>query len=453
MSSDLSPLPAPASPAPARKGVVLLVDDEPSVLSALRRLLHREGYQIRLASSGAEGLEQLKQGDVDLVISDMRMPEMDGAQFLKRAVGLYPDIARILLTGYADIGATISAINEGRISRYITKPWVDEDLVQCVRDALELKALKHSNAVLLALTQQQNQALQEANESLEARVKARTAELEQVNGMLDMAYQEVSNTFTLAVNVLSGMLEMRRDGIAGHSRKVAALAVLMGRRLKLDEKSLQDLNLAGLLHDIGKIGFPDAMLGKPVSAYSPEEAARYRRHPLDGELALMPLAALHGVAKIIRQHHERIDGRGFPDGLQGAEVLLAAQVIAAASDYEGMVAGELAQKAYTQREALQAIKGGGGSRYEHRVVEALLAAVEDQAAEAALDVAVEARELKPGMVLAYDLVSDRGIILLAAGYRFDERIIKQVCDFAQREGRRLVVPIRLDSIKPGMLNE
>jgi response regulator RpfG family c-di-GMP phosphodiesterase len=121
---------------------LLLVDDEPSILSALRRLFRPCGYRILTSESGAGGLELLAKEDVDLVISDMRMPEMDGAQFLEQVRTGWPRIIRILLTGYADITSTVNAINKGEIYRYVSKPWDDHDIVLMVRDALERQRLQ-----------------------------------------------------------------------------------------------------------------------------------------------------------------------------------------------------------------------------------------------------------------------------------------------------------------------
>src|SRR5487761_2096594 len=121
---------------------LLLVDDEANILNALRRLLRPLGYRIFTAESGRAGLEILEREQVDLVISDMRMPEMNGAQFLEEVRIRFPDCMRILLTGYADMGSTIAAINRGEIYRYISKPWEDNDLVLAVKHALERKFLE-----------------------------------------------------------------------------------------------------------------------------------------------------------------------------------------------------------------------------------------------------------------------------------------------------------------------
>ena len=132
---------------------LLFVDDEASILSSLRRLFRPHGYRILTAESGAAGLETLEKESVDLVISDMRMPEMDGAQFLEKVRARWPEVTRILLTGYADITSTINAINKGEIYRYIAKPWDDNDIVLVVRDALERKRLQAENTRLLAALQ------------------------------------------------------------------------------------------------------------------------------------------------------------------------------------------------------------------------------------------------------------------------------------------------------------
>jgi response regulator RpfG family c-di-GMP phosphodiesterase len=423
---------------------LLLVDDEPSVLSALRRLFRTQGYQVMQATSGAEGLAMLREAPADLVISDMRMPEMDGARFLEQVRGGWPDAARILLTGYADISSTIAAINRGEIHRYIAKPWDDQDLLLVVRDALQRRSLERRNAELLELTRQQNIQLADANRTLESRVSARTAELRQLNDMLEAAYGDLEKTFTLAVNVFSGLLEMR-EGVAGHSRRVAELASGTAQRLGLTEREVRDVRLGALLHDIGKIGFPDRMFGRPVSAYSADDSARYRRHPVDGEMALMPLSQLRGAAKIVRQHHERFDGKGFPDGLAGEQIAIGARIVSAASDYDDLIHGVAAQDRHSTERAQSMLRGGIGMRYDGAVIDALLAVLSEVDARSGTDRLIDARELRTGMVLARDLTSPRGAILLAAGYVFDDRIIRQVRDFAQREDARLMLHVRRDA--------
>jgi response regulator RpfG family c-di-GMP phosphodiesterase len=433
---------------PEPRPVLLTVDDEPSVLSALRRLFRPQGWQTLQATSGAEALELLSQQPVDLVISDMRMPEMDGAQLLERVRQAHPHTMRVLLTGYADINATVAAINRGEIHRYIAKPWDDQDLLLVVRDALGRRALERQNQALQRLTETQNAALRDANQSLEQRVAARTAELQQLNGMLETSYEDLDRSFMLAVNVFTSLLELREAPVEGttraqgHARRVAALARDTAERLGMRQHDARDVYLGALLHDVGKLAFPDRMLARPVSAYSADEMARYRQHPVDGETVLMPLARLQAAARIVRQHHERFDGQGFPDGLQGEDIVLGARIVAACSDLDGLIHGTQAEANHPPQRARQIVRGGRGTRYDARVVDALMAVLEAADAAEEQDRQIDARELRPGMVLARDLLSPQGAILLAAGHVFDEHLVRQVTAFAQRQNLRLALHVR-----------
>ena len=155
---------------------LLCVDDEPNVLKALNRLFHAADYRIHLAENGEAGLKILQQHPIDLIISDMRMPKMDGAEFLTKAAENWPETVRILLTGYADITATIAAVNQGKIYSYCSKPWEDTELKTLVQNALEQKALREERLRLFATIHQQNQQLNALNASLEEKVEKRTAQ-------------------------------------------------------------------------------------------------------------------------------------------------------------------------------------------------------------------------------------------------------------------------------------
>ncbi len=174
------------TPATAQGPAILCVDDEPNILSALRRLFRGQGYRVHTAESAKAGLELLEREQVDLVISDMRMPEMNGADFLEIVRARWPATLRLLLTGYADVQSILGAINRGEIYRYITKPWDDGDIVLVVRHALERVALEKDKARLEALTQAQNESLRELNATLEQKVEQRTAEL-RIETVLDLA--------------------------------------------------------------------------------------------------------------------------------------------------------------------------------------------------------------------------------------------------------------------------
>lgn len=429
--------------APSAPGhTILFVDDEASILSALRRLFRPQGYRILVAESGAAGLEILAREPVDLVISDMRMPEMDGAQFLQKVRAGWPDVVRILLTGYADITSTIAAINQGEIYRYVAKPWDDNDIVLVVRDALERLRLQSENARLLALTQTQNAELKSLNAGLEARVRERTAELEQLNGFLNLANDKLKQSFLVSIKVFSSLIELREGSVGGHGRRVADLARKLAIHLGMDPHAQQDVFVAALLHDIGKIGFTDDMFTKPVPRMNAEELQKYRRHSLTGANALLPLPDLKGVADLIRGHHERFDGQGFPDGLQGLGIPLGARILAVANDYDALQIGTLSDKRFGAEEARNLLVQSRGKRYCPQVVDALVEIMGKPRVEVGNDLAVAVEKLEPGMVLAKDLVGRDGTLLLAADYLLDESLIREIQNYARREGLSLSLSIR-----------
>ncbi|MDP3424988.1 MAG: response regulator [Burkholderiaceae bacterium] len=421
---------------------LLLVDDEPSILSALRRLLRPTGYTVLTATSGAEGLALLATQEVALVVSDMRMPGMDGAQFLEQVRAQWPDTVRLLLTGYADMSSTIDAINRGEIYRYIVKPWDDHELLLVIRQALEQRALRFENQRLLALTQTQNAELQTLNAGLAQTVAARTSELAQLNEFLNLANTQLRQQFLTTVKVFSSLLELRGGGVAGHARRVADLARKLAQQMNLSEAEQHHIFLAALLHDIGKIGFPDQLLNKPVSLLSTRELTEYRRHAKVGENALLPLHELKGVAHMVRSHHERHDGRGFPDGLSGEDIPVGSRVIALANDFDGLVSGTHSETHFPPEQARTQIRQARGHHYHPDVVDAFLI-LWDRGEWLAHDTHLTpASKLSPGMVLARDFVTEQGTLLLAAEQRLSAPIIARLQVMTRRDGSELALPIK-----------
>lgn len=431
--SESEPLTSATKPA-----TLLFVDDEPNILSALRRLFRPLGYKIHTAGGGAEGLALLEQEPVDLVISDMRMPSMDGAQFLEQVRQKWPDTMRILLTGYADVSSTIAAINKGEIFRYVAKPWNDDDIVLLVKQALELKNLELEKKRLEELTLRQNNELKELNASLEAKVQERTQEVRQTMGFLELANKKLKDGFITSIKVFSNLIELRERTLAGHSRRVADLARTLAKGLNLSGSDVNDIFVAALLHDIGKIGLPDNLLSKPFATLVGEDRDLVLRHPATGQAALMGLEQLHGAARLIRAHHERWDGMGFPDGLSGLAIPMGARILALANDYDAVQIGTLLSKRMTPAEAVAFIVEGRGKRYDPQVVD-VFAPMMGVASAAVAEVSVKSGQLKVGMALSRDLITPEGILLLSRDFVLNEEIIEQVHSFERSSGRVLTL--------------
>lgn len=428
--------------AAAAAAVVLCVDDEPNILSSLRRLLRANGYRVLLAESGVAALEVLRQEAVDVIISDMRMPEMNGAQLLDKVRAGWPGTMRLLLTGYAEVQAIQDAINDGEIYRYITKPWVDADILLVVRHALERRQLEQEKARLEALTVQQNAELKALNQSLEAKVEARTRLLKVEHEATVTANQKLHRNFVTTIKIFSNIIEQRAQNRPGHTRLIAELAGKIGAVLGLDARASGDLAIAALLHDFGKIGFSDELLQTPLTALHGDTLGLFRKHPARAEEVLMPLEELRGSAAILRCQLERFDGNGFPDGLAGFAIPIGARILTLAIDYYNLQQGAMVQRHLRPDEALTLILDASGKRYDPQVVAAFRQVVNAGEVLAGAGVEMLSGELVPGMVLSRDLINRDGLMLLASDHVLDAGIIRQVQEFENKSRARLAIWVR-----------
>jgi len=418
---------------------VLFVDDEANVLSSLKRLFRPVGYRIFTAESGVQGLEIMARETIDVVVSDMRMPEMNGAQFLQQVYEKWPETMRILLTGYAEIGATIDAINKGHIYRYISKPWEDNDILLAIKQALRQKQLEKENRGLEELTRKQNEELKDLNANLEQKVKSRTEELRQTMAFLEVAHDKLKKGFITSIRVFSNLIEMREGVMAGHSHRVAELSRAIAQQMGMPDAEVQDIFLAALLHDVGKIGLPDFLLEKPFTSLTNDERLEVIKHPVKGQAALMALEQLQGASKLIRSHHEHFDGLGFPDKLHGMEIPLGSRIIALANEYDAAQIGTLLNKRLKQSDAVLFIQEGKGRRYDPAVVDAFMKVMgSSAAAQAVQESAISLSQAKSGMVLSRDLMSSRGELLLSKDYRLDASLISQIKGFDQLGDKLLI---------------
>ena len=415
---------------------VLCVDDEPNILSALKRSLRMENWRVLCASGGAEALDILAGDNIDLVISDMRMPGIDGAQLLEQVRQRWPGSIRILLTGHADMNETVAAINRGQIFRYLNKPWSDEELRATVNQGLDLLALEREKQRLEVLTRQQNAQLHDANALLERRVEERTAEL-------NHAHQKLKRSYLTSIKVFSGMLELREGRLAGHGRRVADMARKLALAMGCSDDEAQPIFVAGLLHDIGLIGLPDTLLAKSAARYTPQEIAQFHPHPVIGEQSLMALEELQPVATLIRAHHERFDGQGFPDKRAGSDIPLGARILAIVDTFDDLQNGHLVETALTVQEARTVVRHGRGTQFDPEALDVFLHITEPERPRALRpDVVITSAQLEPDMVLAKDLVSTTGVLMLTAGQTMNALLIKRIREFELREGGKLLLHIK-----------
>ncbi|MGZ4954323.1 MAG: HD domain-containing phosphohydrolase, partial [Methylobacter sp.] len=371
----------PASDAPDKSAAILFVDDEANVLKALRRLFHNEPYTAYFASSGAEGLEILRQNAVDLIISDMRMPEMSGAEFLAQVFMQWPETIRILLTGYADFQSTIDAVNKGRIYNYCNKPWNDEELKLLVRNALEQKHLREERDRLSGIVLQQNTELKELNEHLEEKVEQRTEQLKNTMQHLDRANNNLKKQYIDSIKAFSRIIEMRPGIKSGQSKYIAEKALLVARKLGMNTEEKQNIFYAGLLIQIGKMSLQDSLLAEPYYTIPLIDKSRYLKHAVEGEALLKGLTQLKGASILIRHQYERYDGSGLPDGLARQKIPLGSRILNVVGDYIAYLDGSMTGEAMPVSAAISQLVTKKRSYYDPDVVDAFVKVLKDTTIE------------------------------------------------------------------------
>lgn len=407
---------------------VLFVDDEENILRSLRRLFMDEEFAIFIASSGEQGLEILKNTqDIALIVSDQRMPGMTGAEFLEKAKITRPETLRILLTGYSDINAVVDAINRGGAYRYLTKPWDDEVLKQNIREAVKVFALTRENQRLGEIIRQQNKKLKNWNAELQEMVQLQTMELTNQNNELKKLTERQRNDFKSMISAISGLIELRDIRVRSHSKKVAEISVRFAKKIGMGSSDIETVLIAALLHDIGKIGIPDVMLMKDFSAMSKDEADEYMKHPVRGQAAIDPITDLRPVGVLIRHHHERYNGGGFPDKLAGNAIPLGSRIIAFADFIDHTASTHRGDN--LPEVILSKLEDDQGKQFDPQFIKYLRNTLgEVYAADAsARDTAEKefgVEQLAKGMTLSRDVVSGTGLLLMSKGTRLDDKQIK-----------------------------
>ncbi|WP_430460378.1 HD domain-containing phosphohydrolase [Thalassolituus sp. LLYu03] len=427
-----------------KHGRLLIVDDEEAVLQALRRLFHRQ-YDVVTHTSGAAALEQLKTESFDMIISDMRMPAMTGAELLKNCFELYPAMIRVLLTGYSDLESAIKAVNEGNIYRYISKPWDNDQLRALVAEAIDTRDLKSANEKLNARIVEQNQELERLNRELQVKYQEKSNQAGQAEEKLADAYRSLRQEFNSMVHILVGIMERRNGEEKGSSEKLARLAKEFAEFAGLQGQQIQDVYYATLLKNIGKVQLPDTVLDKSIAQMSTGEKQEFARFTINGQTTLMLLEPLQHAANIIRSHMELFNGKGFPDKLVGEAIPKEARILRIVSDYAeiqrehnflGEALDEETARAYLLKMA--------GQRYDRQLVDVFMEVLNEYESDVGSNSErIPIHDARVGMVLSGNLFSPAGVVLLSEGTELTERhVAKLQAIQRQYEGHEMRLHVR-----------
>ncbi len=409
---------APDEPPPSASSpsTILIVDDEPVVLTALKFTLEREGFHVVAVTSPLKALAILGDRDFAVIISDQRMPEMMGLDFLIESRRIRPHSSRILITAVLALPTIVDAINKGEIFRFVAKPWLREELVATVRNAVQRHDLVTRNEILQAETQRLNAQLRDANAALEAKVH----DLEQQTKRLDAANHDLAASYENSLELCRRILTTYDPVLGGQAKTLVEFASQMAATDSFNETERHALRTAAWLCDLGLIGMPREVMRafrtKP-DQLTERERGMIHNHPIYGQTLASLVDSRAEVGEVIRAHHERYDGRGYPDGLAGEGIPWAARCLSVAV---GFVESGLSKTA-----AIDAILARSGSDYDPEAVRLFLKVsnlvqLPKQVREIML------HELEPGMVLANGIYSPHGLLLIGEGQALSPGTISKI---------------------------
>ena len=334
------------SETPGRRARVLVADDEPEIRHVLYDLLSPL-YDCAAVGSAEEALARLRAGDYDLVISDIMMGGMSGLELIPHIAERSPDTVVIMISGVQTVESAIGALRAGAFD-YVMKPFDLHHVEAAVGRALEHHFLRAEK--------------RRYETYLEEMVAQRTAEL-------DGALRSLGDAYRTTLKALTAALETRDLETHGHSERVVSFSLRLGRELGLGADQMRSLEFGSLLHDIGKIGVPDAILRKPARL-TEDEWVRMREHPLHGQRILRGIEFLEGAARVVAQHHERWDGSGYPAGLRGEQIDLNARIFAVADAFDAITSDRVYRRGRDYDAALAELEAHSGCQFDPRVVAA-----------------------------------------------------------------------------------
>jgi len=333
-------------PASGERACILIADDEREIRSVLYELLSVD-YDCYLVASAEAALGRLRTMRFDVVISDINMEGMSGLEMIPHVAEIAPGTVVIMISGAQTVENAIEALRAGAFD-YVTKPFDLRHVEMAVGRALEHKRLR--------------EAKRRYENYLEELVAERTAELDRTLATLEDSYR-------MTLKALAAALETRDRETHGHSERVVSFSLRLGRELKLDEEQLRSLEFGALLHDIGKIGVPDAILHKPAQL-SAEEWVNMRSHPIHGEQILRGIEFLEGASRVVGQHHEKWDGTGYPLALRGTEIDLNARIFAVADAFDAITSDRVYRLGRSYEVAVAELEEFTGRQFDPEVVAA-----------------------------------------------------------------------------------
>lgn len=395
---------------------ILIVDDEAASLALLQEDLEHAGYKVFGFTDPTPALEEIKQRNFSVIMADQRMPRMSGLELLAQARELQPHAARILITGVLQLNTVIDAINKGEVFRFVVKPWLREELFATIKNGVHRYELICRNEHLQKTTQSMNGQLVDLNRSLEQQIKLVAQKNEQLAELNKTLERNLSHLIEICVHTMQTFYPT----LGNQARRVHQLCQSIVQVLELNGEDTHTLKTSAWLYDIGLVGVPRQIIKQWQEAPAKLEAAEkalVEQHPILGQELASFSGQLNKVGEIVRAHHERFDGGGYPDQLEGTNIPWLARLLAVAVAY--------ASSPLSDAETIERIKGGSGSKFDPEAVRAFLRA-QTIAVIPKKERQVMLADLRPGMVLAKGIYTYNGLLLVPEGRQLNATNIEKV---------------------------
>lgn len=409
---------------------VVIVDDEPSIIRALERVFIDDDIILETFNEALLALEYCRSHPVAVVLSDAKMPDMNGIELLQILAQEYPDTERVLLTGFSDIESTIDAINKGRVCYYLEKPWDEDSLRRSIHKGIELANIRTRNRFLEDSLKRKNQQLTRLSESLDQQVQERTEQLREA--------------YLSSIQSVSSMVEARLGDRTPNPRTVALLCRQIGQRLTFTNKQLRDLRFSALLCHIGKIAFSGELLTTAFVDLTAEQRKAYSQHPSNSATTILFVPLLSDAAEILLKHREQFNGKGYPESCAASDIGESAFVLGLTLFYLECRRGLRFKRAFTHDESCAAVMEQSDQMFPRSLVEIAIPVFErwniDQQEVSGTDLKLS--QLKIGMVLAQDLSLPGGLLLLARDKPIDELALNRLMEINHKFPDSMLVSIK-----------
>jgi len=417
---------------------IMIVDDEQDVLNALKRVFRRPPYEAHVFDRAQSALDVINDLKPDLIISDMRMPEMDGAQFLKKAKEARPMAPRILLTGHADKHETIRAINDGEIFGFVAKPWNNDELMSLVEDGLSKRHQEQLKNRALHTLKRMHDDVSEDKQNVEQKLSEESKEKERCSQALDDAYALMEESFL-------NLLDMKQPGQRAFVHQLEEVVVKLSEKLGLGLEERHLLLQASRLHGIGKIGIADETLNKPYEQMTDDEKSSYHMYPTSSACTLIAIEAFSETTDLLFKQKEHMDGTGFPNGLKKEDLSRLNTVFNVALDYSemrylpGIVAASHEQAVKKMQEHAR--------WYAPEVLKALvnISLERDLVDKTSQAKTIAVHGLEEGMIVRDDIYSKNNILLLRGGAPVTEGLIDKLANLQKQVGAPIMVNVIIRS--------